>query len=201
MAAFGASRPLPSVPTKVRLLNRLPTLDLGGGDYSCCPLPIGNRIGLFNPQTGIASFPSSFTYWTDVLADGTSEMLAPNGKNAPAPWVPFTRAGCEVGAFSIANIEFENVTSDINTGFGPNSTEAMEAASNPTKAIADFEGIIIHCEQGSKLWSKNSAPKPAERRTRRLQRIHRAVRQCERFVVVCTPRPGKLPDGELDGGG
>jgi hypothetical protein len=34
---FGASRPLPSVPTKVRLLNRLPTLDLGGGDYSSCP--------------------------------------------------------------------------------------------------------------------------------------------------------------------
>ena len=32
MAGFGASRPLPSVPTNVRLLNRLPTLDLGGGD-------------------------------------------------------------------------------------------------------------------------------------------------------------------------
>ena len=121
-------------------------------------VPIGNSIGLFNPQTGIASFPSSFTYWTDVLADGTSEMLAPNGKNAPAPWVPFTRAGCDVGAFSIANIEFENVTSDINTVFGPNSPQAMEAASNPTKAIADFEGIIIHCAQGSKLCAKNNAP-------------------------------------------
>ena len=34
---IGASRPLPSGPTKVRLLNRLPTLDLGGGDYSSCP--------------------------------------------------------------------------------------------------------------------------------------------------------------------
>ena len=32
-----ASRPLPSVPTKVRLLNRLPTLDLGSGDYSSMP--------------------------------------------------------------------------------------------------------------------------------------------------------------------
>src|SRR6516162_9829774 len=32
-----ASRPLPSVPTKVRLLNRLPTLDLRGADYSSCP--------------------------------------------------------------------------------------------------------------------------------------------------------------------
>ena len=121
-------------------------------------VPIGNSIGLFNPTTGVASFPSSFTYWTDVLADGTPEMLAPNGKNAPAPWVPFTRAGCDVGAFSIANIEFENVTSDINSVFGPNSPQAMEAASNPAKAIADFEGIIIHCAQGSKLCAKNSAP-------------------------------------------
>ena len=121
-------------------------------------VPIGNSIGLFNPQTGIASFPSSFTYWTDVLADGTPEMLAQNGKNAPAPWVPFTRAGCDVGAFSIANIEFENVSSDINNVFGPNSPQAMEAASNFNKAVADFEGIIIHCAQGSKLCAKNSAP-------------------------------------------
>src|SRR6516165_4370377 len=35
--AVGASLPLPSVSTKVRLLNRLPTLDLWGGDYSSCP--------------------------------------------------------------------------------------------------------------------------------------------------------------------
>src|SRR5215469_15775711 len=34
---IGASRPLPSVLTKVRLLNRLPTLDLGNANYSSCP--------------------------------------------------------------------------------------------------------------------------------------------------------------------
>jgi hypothetical protein len=39
MTADGASRPLPSVPTKVRLLNRLPTLDFGGWGYSSCPIP------------------------------------------------------------------------------------------------------------------------------------------------------------------
>ncbi len=120
-------------------------------------VPIGNSIGLFG-SNGVASFPSSFTYWTDVLADGTPEMLAPNGKNAPAPWVPFTRAGCDVGAFSIANIEFENVTSDINNVFGPNSPQAAEAKSNFNKAVADFEGIIVHCAQGSPLCAKNSAP-------------------------------------------
>jgi arylsulfatase A-like enzyme len=120
-------------------------------------VPIGNNIGLFG-SNGVASFPSSFTYWTDVLADNTPEMLAPNGKNAPAPWVPFTRTGCDVGAFSIANIDFENVSSDINTVFGPNSPQAMEAASNHDKAVADFEGIIIHCAQNSPLCGKNSAP-------------------------------------------
>jgi hypothetical protein len=62
------------------------------------------------------------------------------------------------GAFSIANLEFENVTSDINTVFGPNSPQAMEAASNRAKAIADFEGIIIHCAQGSALCGKKGAP-------------------------------------------
>jgi hypothetical protein len=46
--------------------------------------------------------------------------------------VPFTRAGCDVGAFSIANVGFANVTSDINNVFGAASPEALEAKSNPT---------------------------------------------------------------------
>jgi hypothetical protein len=117
---------------------------------------IGNNFGLF--QNGVASFPSSFTYWTDVLADGKYQMLAPNGHNAPAPWVPFTRAGCDVGAFSIANIEFENITSDINNVFGATSPQAREAKTSPAKAVADFEGIIVHCAKGSALCAQNSAP-------------------------------------------
>jgi len=121
-------------------------------------VPIGNSIGLFNPATGVASFPSSFTYWTDVLADGTPEMLAPDGRNAPAPWVPFTRAGCDVGAFSVANIDFENIGSDINNVFGPSSPQAQEAAGNFRKAIADFEGIIVHCAKGSARCAHNGAP-------------------------------------------
>ena len=40
------------------------------------------------------------------------QMVDQRGKIHPAPWVPFTRAGCDVGAFSVANIEFENTTSD-----------------------------------------------------------------------------------------
>ena len=49
MTGTGASRPLLSVPTKVRLLNRLPTLDLGGGEYSSCPIP---DLGPTQPVSG-----------------------------------------------------------------------------------------------------------------------------------------------------
>ncbi len=78
-------------------------------------------------------------------------MIDQAGKTAPAPWVPFTRAGCDVGGFSMANIEFENVSGDINAVFGPNSAEAAEAKANFDMAVADFEGISIHCAQGSTL--------------------------------------------------
>jgi hypothetical protein len=120
-------------------------------------VPIGNSFGLFGP-TGVATFPSSFTYWTDLLADGLPEMLDQQGKNAPAPWVPFTRAGCNVGAFSIANMEFENTTNDIDNVFGANSPQHQENINNHNKAVADFEGIIVHCAKGSPLCANNAAP-------------------------------------------
>jgi hypothetical protein len=78
-------------------------------------------------------------------------MVDPQGKIHSAPWVPFTRAGCDVGAFSIANMEFENITTDVTNVFGPGSPQAAEAISNPTKAKADFLGIIVHCAQNSPL--------------------------------------------------
>jgi hypothetical protein len=121
-------------------------------------VPVGNSFRYFNPD-GTTNGASAFAYWTDPLAafsgptitDTTPQMIGPDGKTAPAPWVGFTRAGCDVGAFSIANMEFENIGLDINTVFGPGSPEAQEAASNPTKAQADFEGIAVHCAQNSPL--------------------------------------------------
>jgi len=112
-------------------------------------MPIGNTIVYYNPD-GSTNFTSSFAYWTDKL--GTTpvpQMVDQRGLVHPAPWVPFTRAGCDVGAFSVANIEFENVTSDIDNVFGPTSQEHKEAAANRTLAAADFEGIAIHCARGS----------------------------------------------------
>jgi hypothetical protein len=117
---------------------------------------IGNSFGIF--QNGVASFTPSFAYWTDLALDGLPQMVDRRGKVHPAPWVPFTRAGCDVGAFSLANMEFENVTTDINNVFGPSSPQAQEAKANRAKAIADFEGIAVHCAKNSPLCSKNAAP-------------------------------------------
>jgi hypothetical protein len=120
---------------------------------------VGNSFGFFDPS-GAPKFPSSFAYWTDLVNEGTMsaplnipQMVDQRGKIHPAPWVPFTRAGCDVGAFSLANIELENITTDIDTVFGAGSAEDLEADTRATmtKAKADFEGIAIHCAQGSRL--------------------------------------------------
>jgi hypothetical protein len=118
--------------------------------------PVANSYGFFRAD-GSVGFASSFAYWTDVAPDGTPQMIDQSGKVAPAPWVAFTRAGCDVGAFSTANIEFENVSSDINNVFGPTSPEAAEAAANFNEAVADFEGIAIHCAKGSPICATGQA--------------------------------------------
>jgi hypothetical protein len=78
-------------------------------------------------------------------------MINENGKIAPAPWVPFTRAGCDFGAVGTANTILENTAIDIPTVFGAGSPEAQEVVSNPGQAFADFVGIGVHCAQGSSL--------------------------------------------------
>jgi len=80
-------------------------------------------------------------------------MLSADGKNAPGPWVPFTRAGCNVGAVASANIILENIAIDIPTVFGPGSAEATEVATDRNLATADFVGIGIHCALNDSLCS------------------------------------------------
>ncbi len=107
------------------------------------------------------SFPSSFIYWTDFVSTSASSdmnysMITDTGMNAPAPWVPFTRAGCNFGAVSIANMEFENTSSDINNVYGKNSPEANDTGNK----VADFEGIAIHCAATSSLCAAPPAGQP-----------------------------------------
>ena len=119
-------------------------------------IPVSNSYGFFRPD-GSVGFNSSFLYWTALSGDGKPQMLNELGKTAPAPWVPFTRAGCDVGGFSVANIEFESVPADVNTVFGATSPEGIEAnnAALRDKANADFLGIAIHCAQNSPLCNNN----------------------------------------------
>jgi hypothetical protein len=115
-------------------------------------IPVSNSYGFFRPD-GSVGFNGSFLYWTALSGDGKPQMLNELGKTAPAPWVPFTRAGCDVGGFSVANIEFESVPADVNTVLGATSPEGIEAnnAALRDKANADFLGIAIHCAQNSPL--------------------------------------------------
>jgi hypothetical protein len=119
--------------------------------------PVANSYGYFRAD-GSIGFSSSFAYWTDTAPDGQPQMIDQRGKTHPAPWAVFTRAGCDVGAFSTANIEFENISSDIINVFGATSPQALEAKATPGKAIADFEGIAIHCAKGSALCTAGAAP-------------------------------------------
>jgi hypothetical protein len=104
--------------------------------------PVSNSYGYFSG--GVPKFQSSFTYWTDPAADGTPNLVNAAGVNAPAPWVPFTRAGCNVGAVSIADMEVENLSSDLVKLFGSIPSDA---------SVANYEGIAIHCAQSDPLCS------------------------------------------------
>ena len=68
-----------------------------------------------------------------------------------APWVPYTRAGCNFGSVAVANTELENTTPDVPLVFGAHSWEAREAenAKLANKAQADFMGLSVHCAAGS----------------------------------------------------
>ncbi len=120
--------------------------------------PIANSYRVFNPD-GTTDSAVTFAYWTAPVDDVSSKtpsdtkytMLSADGKNAPAPWVSYTRAGCNFGSVGVANTVLENIGIDIPTVFGANSPEAQEVKTNPTQATADFVGIGIHCAQGNAL--------------------------------------------------
>jgi hypothetical protein len=125
--------------------------------------PVSNSYRYYNPD-GSTNSASSFAYWTDGVADSsvpvpsdpTYTMTTQDGRNTPAPWAAYTKAGCDFGAVSAANTILENTTVDINKVFGAASPEAAEAKANPAKAQADFVGIGIHCAKASKVCAKGS---------------------------------------------
>src|SRR5437660_3131276 len=135
---------------------------------------VSNNYFYYSP-TKIPQFSTSFKYWTDLVDDSTGandalpNMVFDGQKNTPAPWVPFTRAGCDFGGVSTANIELENIGigpfGDMSEAFGTGSPEWTEAvASNAApsgtaaraKAFTDFVGIAIHCAKGGGICTQNA---------------------------------------------
>jgi hypothetical protein len=145
----------------------------GGGIVSSLTglYPDRNGIGVSNSyryfkSDGTSLSSSAFKYWTDLVddagtppADALPNMITDGQKNTPAPWVPFTRAGCNVGGVGTANIELENTNTgpngDIAKVFGcPTSPECVEASNAAGSALkqqaqTDFVGIAIHCGLGT----------------------------------------------------
>ncbi|MFL5914401.1 MAG: hypothetical protein ACJ752_02010 [Gaiellaceae bacterium] len=136
--------------------------------------PLTNSYNTYNPN-GSTDTATSFTYWTSPIIDTHPLVPAPNpvdtapsmtysdtvpasgppNRVTPAPWVPFTRAGCTVGNFSTANMVLENAAVDVPTVFGSDSPEAIETANNPDRfkdvQVAEYVGEAIHCAQGAAI--------------------------------------------------
>ncbi len=119
-----------------------------------------DRMGLtesnsydYYQSNGIPTFTSAFKYWTSPVSATDSLPNMVNGdsgqpKTAPAPWVSYTRDGCDVGNVSVANTVLENNSiapgGDIANVYGNPSPEASEPAALRT---TDFVGIAVHCAQ------------------------------------------------------
>src|SRR2546421_4605591 len=133
-------------------------------------LTVTNSYSYFKPDGSTAfPFPSAFKYWTDLVDDSTGtndplpNMVTTRGVNTPAPWVPYTRAGCDYGAVSTANVVLENTKTtpagDMTKVFGKDSAEWIEARDHAALAQTDFVGIAIHCAQGGGICNTSSHAK------------------------------------------
>src|SRR3989441_3178886 len=101
-------------------------------------ITVSNSYAYF-PPSKIPAFSSAFKYWTDKVDDSTGANdplpnMVTDQKVTPAPWVPFTRAGCDFGAISLANIELENTGTgpfgDMSQAFGTGSPQWNDAGAS-----------------------------------------------------------------------
>jgi hypothetical protein len=145
---------------------------------------IANSYQAYNAD-GTTDPATVFTYWNDAIDDIASTPNAGHDTNpnmvyspvppatanppakpdtvAPAPWVPFTRAGCNVGEIATVNQELENPSPDIPDAFGANSPEAQQLAADPDSfkdpETADYIGLGVHCAKGSAFCADAQAVK------------------------------------------
>ena len=153
-------------------------------------MPIANDYQAYNTDGTNGGFGTtdpagSFAYWTDPVFDTAKTPNAHHDTNpnmvyapvppvtashpvtpdttTPAPWVPYTRAGCDVGEVATANSELENTAVDIPDVFGAGSPEdnQLNADKDSFKdpETADYVGIAVHCAQGNAVCANAEAVK------------------------------------------
>jgi hypothetical protein len=143
-------------------------------------MPVSNSYQAYNSDGTNGAYNTtdpagSFAYWTDPVYDTAktpspahdtnpnmvyspvppataSKTVAPDTVT-PAPWVPYTRAGCNVGEVATANSELENTTVDIPKVFGVNSPENAQLTADTDsfkdQENNDYVGIGVHCAKGA----------------------------------------------------
>jgi hypothetical protein len=146
--------------------------------------PVSNSYGQFDTTNlNFVHNVSSFIYWTTKTPNGTPAMINEKGLNAPAPWVVYTRAGCDVGAFSVNTQVLENTGLDAAAVFGgtpsapafpsqatdeslffnlPSKDKNGNFINDPGLGVpdADFLGIAVHCAQGSAICATSNGGAP-----------------------------------------
>jgi hypothetical protein len=146
--------------------------------------PLSNTYKTYNPD-GSTDPATSFTYWTSpvvdtkspptaghdatpsmVYSDHAPAKIGDTSRITPAPWVPFTRAGCTVGDFSTANMVLENAAGDLPTVFGDNSPEVAQFNADPDSfkdaEVADYIGEAIHCAKNDAICADAQAVKEGQ---------------------------------------
>jgi len=133
---------------------------------------VANDYYAFNGSGGVTPEQSVFSYWTGGgVGDGYPQMdysvtvpaSDPTRATPPAPWVPFTRAGCNVGAVSAVNLEMENVNPDIQNVFGAGSPEEAQynadSDSFKDQEVNDYVGLAVHCAKSAAFCADAKAVK------------------------------------------
>ena len=139
-------------------------------------MPISNDYQTYNPT--VPPTPQrSFAYWTDPVDDtaplartpvttptrtwSTRRLRRPPRiprsarPTTPAPWVPFTRAGCDVGARGHGQQELENAAVGHRRRVRRELARGAAAPADPDSykdaETADYVGIAVHCAQRQRL--------------------------------------------------
>jgi phospholipase C len=137
--------------------------------------PVSNSYGYFKAD-GSVGISSSFKYWTAQTDTGNAANNPPTPpadpnynmvnndpaslggtgsvRNTPAPWVPYTRAGCDVGAVGLANMELENNNAIIQRSGTPPKLTAAAAAGATSLTLDNPAGI----SNGQMLVLENGTP-------------------------------------------